>query len=153
MKIFRDLTAQRATVQALRESEARFRAMADHAPVMVWVTDENGRCVYLNRHWYDFTGQSEAEALGAGWLDAVHPDDRAKSAEAFFAATAKREPFRIEYRLRRAEGVYRWAIDTGSPRLGAALGLLFAPKPGSELRHQLYDSSERIRRRATEVAS
>jgi PAS domain S-box-containing protein len=105
---------------ALRESEARFRNMADHAPVMIWTTDPTGACIYLNRPWYEFTGQSEAEAAGFGWLEAVHPDDRGWSAEAFFAANAKREAFRVEYRLRRADGIYRWAIDAGSPRFGPA---------------------------------
>ncbi len=103
----------------IRASEARLRSMADNLPVMVWVTDKDGQCVYLNRHWYAFTGQSEAEALGTGWLDAIHPDDRGRSGEIFFGAAASQEPFRMEYRLRRADGSYRWAIDTGSPRLGA----------------------------------
>lgn len=106
-----DLTERRAT-------EARFRNMADHAPVMMWVTDPNAYCTYLNRAWYEFTGQSEAEGQGLGWLEAVHPDDRGWSSEMFLAANAKRESFRLEYRLRRHDGQYRWAIDAASPRFG-----------------------------------
>nr|WP_249730147.1 ATP-binding protein [Chelatococcus sp. YT9] len=106
----RDLT------QALRESEARFRNMADHAPVMMWVTDDQANCTYLNSRWYEFTGQQEQEALGQGWLNAVHPDDRVWSGERFLAANARQEGFRLEYRLRRSDGHYRWAIDAASPR-------------------------------------
>lgn len=115
----RDITASRARDAALRESEARFRNMADHAPVMMWVTDAGGQCTYLNRAWYEFTGQSEDAAHGLGWLDAVHPDDRGWSGEMFLAANATAEAFRLEYRLRHHDGTYRWAIDAASPRFGA----------------------------------
>jgi len=107
--------AFRANAQ-LQESESRFRNMADHSPVMMWVTDRSGACTYLNRAWYEFTGQTEAAALGAGWLDAVHPEDRAAAERAFGAANDRAEPFRIEYRLKRADGAYRWSIDAASPR-------------------------------------
>ncbi|CAO4182945.1 PAS domain S-box protein [Methylorubrum populi] len=114
-----DVTEGIAGAAALAESEARFRTMADDAPVMMWVTDADGACRYLNRRWYEFTGQTEAGALGFGWLDAVHPDDRGPSGAVFLAANARREGFGLEYRLRRADGTYRWAIDTASPRFSA----------------------------------
>ncbi|MFK3891318.1 PAS domain S-box protein [Sphingomonas sp. NPDC079357] len=114
----RDLTAEKARDAALRESERRFRNMADHAPVMMWVTDPSGHCTYLNRQWYQFTGQTPTEAEGFGWLDATHPDDRQRAQGAFVAANTRREPFRVEYRLRHVSGDYRWAIDTASPRFG-----------------------------------
>lgn len=122
-----DVTERRRTEGALRESEARFRNMADHAPVMMWVTDAEGQCTYLNRLWYEFTGQREGEGLGFGWLDAVHPDDRESSRESFRTANAKRETFRAEYRLRFRDGAYRWAIDAASPRFapdGEFLGFI-----------------------------
>ena len=114
-----DLTERMITDAALRESEARFRNVADHAPVMMWVTEPDGHCTYLNRGWYDFTGQTEEEALGFGWLKAVHPDDAAEAERVFVEANASAMPFRVEYRLRRADGIYRWAIDAASPRFGA----------------------------------
>lgn len=115
----RSIADERARDAALRESEARFRNMADQAPVMTWVTDANGYCTYLNRRWYDFTGQTPEEAEGLGWLDATHPDDKAEAERVFLDANARAEPFRIEYRLRRADGTHRWAIDAASPRFGA----------------------------------
>ncbi len=110
---------ERVSAQArLRESEERFRNMADHAPVMMWVTEADGACTYLNRAWYEFTGQTEADALGAGWLDATHPDDRPNAERVFAQANAERRPFRLEYRLRHRDGGYRWAIDAAAPRFG-----------------------------------
>ncbi len=102
----------------VRESEDRFRNMADHAPVMMWVTDPQGNCTYLNRQWYAFTGQTREEAEGLGWLDATHPDDMAEAGRIFLKANAAAVPFRLEYRLRCADGSYRWAIDAASPRFG-----------------------------------
>ena len=117
--LVKETTQKVLSEQRVRASEARLRNMADNLPVMVWVTDDEGRCVYLNHPWFAYTGQTEAEALGTGWLEAIHPDDRPRTEDIFFEASAKREPFRIEYRLRRADGTYRWAIDSGSPRFGA----------------------------------
>jgi PAS domain S-box-containing protein len=114
----RDDTERRRSEVAVAESEARFRNMADHAPVMMWVTDQTGSCTYLNHAWYAFTDQTEADALGLGWTDMTHPDDRAAATQAFLDANAVRRPFRTEYRLRRADGAYRYAIDAGAPRFG-----------------------------------
>ena len=115
-----DVTASRETEAALRESEARFRNMADNAPVMIWVTDPSGRCTYLSRSWYAFTGQGELAGLGVGWLEAIHPDDRAAAAAAFEAATRTKSEYRIEYRLQHADGVYRYALSAATPRHDAA---------------------------------
>ena len=101
------------------DSEARFRNMADYAPVMLWVTDANGACTYLNQRWCDFTGQTPAEAEGLGWLAATHPDDSQRTGQIFLDANATRVPFRLEYRLRHADGSYHWAIDAALPRFGA----------------------------------
>lgn len=100
----------------LRVSEARFRNMADHAPVMIWVTDATGSCTFLSRSWCDFTGQTPATGLGFGWLDAVHPDDREAARQTFMNASAKEQAFRLEYRLRRTTGEYVWCIDAAGPR-------------------------------------
>ena len=149
LKILRDRTPQHKVEARSRESEARFRNMADHAPVMMWVTDAEGACIYLNRRWYEFTGQSKAEAEGFGWLQAVHPDDRGWSGETFLAANAKREPFRLEYRLRHADGAYRWTIDAASPRFGedgAFLGFIGSVIDVEERRRAEEASRETSRR-------
>jgi PAS domain S-box-containing protein len=113
-----EITARKRIEAALRESEQRFRDLADNAPMMIWVTDPTGYCTYLNRSWYDFSGQTEQTGLGYGWLEITHPEDREYSKNIFLAANARREAFQIEYRLRRKDGEYRFCIDAGSPWFG-----------------------------------
>ena len=103
--------------RAVRESESRFRNMADHAPVIMWVTDPAGFCTYLNRRWYEFTGQADRAGEGRGWLDAVHPDDRATAAQVFTRANGNHADYRVEFRLRRHDGSYRWVIDAAAARM------------------------------------
>ncbi|HEU4829487.1 MAG TPA: PAS domain S-box protein [Gemmatimonadales bacterium] len=120
-----DVTERRRAERALRESEARFRNMADHAPIVMRVTDASGNCTYLNQPWYEFTGQSEEASRGAGWLEAIHPDDRMGVEAGLADAIAHRRGVQLEYRLRRADGVYRWVFDSAAARLddaGAFLG-------------------------------
>ncbi|HEX8401889.1 MAG TPA: PAS domain S-box protein [Allosphingosinicella sp.] len=112
-----DLDERDQAEAALRESESRFRTMADSAPVMMWVTDPNGQCTYLNARWYEYTGQRPGAGEGLGWLDAVHPDDRAIAEQAFLSANAERRDYRVDFRLRRADGVYRWTIDAAAARI------------------------------------
>ena len=114
-----DIDERRRAEDAVRESEARFRNMADHAPVKIRVLGPDGGCVYLNRRWREFTGQSQVGGLGRGWLAAVHPDDRAGVEAALLGrADEHHPPLHLEYRLRRHDGVYRWCIDSSAPRFG-----------------------------------
>ena len=117
--VFKDVTARNTAEAALRESEARFRAMADTAPAMLWITDHRSQCTFLSRGWFDYTGQTEAEGLGLGWLEAAHPEDRYTAAQVIMAAAEQRMPFDLDYRIRRADGTYRWAINAGRPRFGS----------------------------------
>ncbi len=119
IKIARDETEQRRAADAVAESETRFRNMADQAPVMMWVTDPTGTCTYLNRRWYEFTGQPDGGGEGFGWLDAVHPDDRPIAEQAFVSANADQRDYRVDFRVLRADGVYRWAIDAAAARFAA----------------------------------
>ncbi|HSI32746.1 MAG TPA: PAS domain-containing protein, partial [Tepidisphaeraceae bacterium] len=96
-----DVTERRRAEDALRDSERRFREMADTAPAMLWVTEPDGYCSFLSRGWYEFTGQTEQEGLGFGWTNAAHPDDREAAGEAFVAANAGRAAYAVDFRVRR----------------------------------------------------
>ena len=111
-----DINERKKADTLLRESEARFRNMADNAPVMIWVTEADGTCTYLSQSWYDFTGQTPETGLAFGWIDATHPDDKQFAQDTFVTANEKRTTFRVEYRLRRRDGSYAWAIDSAQPR-------------------------------------
>ena len=99
-----------------RASEQRFRSMADAAPAILWMTDTDDRCTFLSRGWYEYTGQAEPEAMGFGWTNALHPDDREDAARSFRYVSARREPFASDYRVRHHSGEYRWVIGAGRPR-------------------------------------
>jgi PAS domain S-box-containing protein len=107
---------RQAAEAALRESEANFRIMADTAPVMVWRAGVDKKCDFVNQPWLSFTGRTLEQELGDGWIDCMHPDDRAASFEIYDKAINAREPFRIEYRARRFDGEYRVVLGTGVPR-------------------------------------
>jgi len=133
----------------LRESESRFRNMAEHAPVMMWVTDHSGSLVYLNRRWTEFTGQTLETAVGQGAWEMVHPEDRERSLRAFLHANARRAAWRQEYRLRRQDDGYHWALSAASPRFsddGEFLGYIASVIDISDRKE-----AERILREANEL--
>jgi PAS domain S-box-containing protein len=114
--IYRDITERKRAEQHLRESEARFQAMADTAPVLIWMTGTDGLCNYFNQPWLDFTGRTMEQEIGTGWIQGVHPDDAQGCFDGFLPAFEARRPFGMEYRLRRADGEYRWVMESGIPR-------------------------------------
>lgn len=101
---------------ALRESEERFRTMADSAPVLLWVSGIDGLCTFFNQVWLNFTGRSLAQEMGNGWREGVHSDDFQYCLDTYMTAFNAHENFQMEYRLRRADGQYRWILDRGMPR-------------------------------------
>jgi PAS domain S-box-containing protein len=118
--IYRDITERKRSEERLRESEARFQAMADTAPVMIWMTGTDGLCNYFNKPWLEFTARTMEQEVGTGWIQGVHPDDVQGCFDGFLPAFHARKPFRMEYRLRRADGEYRWVLESGIPRYTGA---------------------------------
>ena len=110
-----DITEGKRAEQALREVEQRFRQLADALPVLVWVSDVSKACTWFNKCWLDFSGRPLEELVGDGWVEDVHPDDRARCMSIYATHFDARQPFAMEYRLRRHDGEYRWVEDDGTP--------------------------------------
>jgi PAS domain S-box-containing protein len=114
-----DITELKQMEAALQESEDRFRSIADNIPALIWMSDRNGNCIFLNKQWSGYTGRPVEEELGHGYLESLHPEDRAGSIEAEQAMVASKGHMTDEYRLRAKDGSYRWFLDTLVPRFSA----------------------------------
>jgi PAS domain S-box-containing protein len=101
----------------LAEVEQRFRIMADAAPVLLWMSRTDGLCTFFNQTWLDFTGRTQEQEWGVGWAEGVYFEDLQRCLDTYVDAFNRREKFEMEYRLRRADGEYRWILDRGVPRL------------------------------------
>src|SRR5215471_12695739 len=114
-----DITKRKLAEEALVESEARFRNMANTAPVMIWVSGVDKLCTFFNKRWLEFTGRSLEQELGNGWAEGVHRDDLSKCLDTYTEAFDAHKSFVMQYRLRRNDGEYRWISDHGVPRYDA----------------------------------
>ncbi|HMQ99138.1 MAG TPA: PAS domain S-box protein [Ignavibacteria bacterium] len=101
---------------SLRESESRFREMADSAPALIWISGIDKKCEYFNKGWLDFRGRTLSQEIGNGWVDGIFPEDLERCLNTYAVFFESREPFEIEYRLQSADGDYRWILSRGIPR-------------------------------------
>ena len=145
--VSRDITKRKIAEEELRESEGRFRTVADAAPVMIWMSGPDKLCNFFNKGWLDFTGRTMEQELGNGWAEGVHADDLERCLEVYETSFSARQPFTMEYRLRRNDSEYRWVLDSGTPRFAedcAFLGYIgscidITARKQAELENQLQN--------------
>jgi PAS domain S-box-containing protein len=111
----RNITERHRAEQSLRESEERFRTMADTAPVLIWISGTDKLCTWFNRRWLEFVGRTMEQETGNGWIENVHADDLEQCVGIYSRSFDAREPFQMTYRLRRHDGQWRWILDHGAP--------------------------------------
>ena len=116
LSVIADITERKQAEQAIREGEERFRLVANTAPVKIWMSGTDKLCNYFNQRWLQFTGRPLEAELGNGWVESVHPEDLNRCMDTYTQAFDRREPFQMEYRLRRHDGEYRWLSAIGVPR-------------------------------------
>jgi PAS domain S-box-containing protein len=155
LKILRDKTAEKRAEEALRESEARFRHLADSAPALIWMTDEQGRVAFANMHFDHVFGRPASERLGEGWREVVLADDRGPFRATFVSAFRARRPFRAEVRVRDRDGQVCWMRCEGVPRLddvGRFLGYTGCAVDITEARMGADELERRVEERTGELS-
>jgi PAS domain S-box-containing protein len=118
-EIFSNALGRKHAEARRRESEERFRLVANTAPVLIWMSGIDMSCTYLNQGWLDFTGRTLQDELGSGWEEGIYPLDLRRCKEIHRKAFENRERFTVEFRLRRHDGQFRWVLDIGVPRFNA----------------------------------
>lgn len=113
---FTDITQRKHTDNILKESEKRFRHLADTVPVMIWVSDENNKSTYVSKSWTDFTGVSLEKIISSGWKEIIHPEDYQVTTDQYNINFREKQPFIIEFRVRSKDGEFKWVVDHGIPR-------------------------------------
>jgi PAS domain S-box-containing protein len=154
LKIGQDVTERRKTEEALRESEARFRHMADSAPALIWMTDADGAVTFANMHYDHVFGRPASEMLGRGWAEVVLPEDLDRHEAAFLEAFHRRAPFKAECRVRDREGRVVWLRCEGVLRMddtGRFLGYTGCNVDITEARLAADELEHRVAERTAEL--
>jgi PAS domain S-box-containing protein len=156
-----DVTDRKLAEERLRESEERFRLLADSAPVLIRMAGTDALFTYFNRAWLEFTGRDLARELGNGWAEAVLPEDLSRCLEEFLGAFHARRPLRVEYRLRRKDGEYRWLLEHGTPRytpegtfagyIGSAVDITALKRAADEIRSMNETLERRVEERTAKL--
>ncbi len=147
----RNTTDRRRAEETLRESEERFRIMANYAPVKIWLSGLDKGCFWFNKRWLEFTGRTMEQEYGFGWMQGIHPDDLTHFHNIHDTNFDRREPFHLEYRMRRYDGEYRWLLKYGVPRFessGEFVGYIGSCIDITERKRaetSLIESEERLR--------
>lgn len=146
-----DITQRKKAVLALAESEARFRQMADSSTLMIWLADTEGKVEFANQTILKFLGTSLDQLLGWNWLNFVHPSDRTRVEEVTRQAIQQQQGYEIEYRIRTAQGVYRWVLEQAAPRydengtcigyIGSGIDITNIKVAEEKLRHAAWQDS------------
>jgi PAS domain S-box-containing protein len=145
------LTARRlervqSLLDKLRESEERYRLLVNMIPQNIWTTDAAGQHTYFSRRWYEFTGATEDDSHGEGWMNWIHPEDRERTLARWHHSLETGEPYEIEYRFRDADGEYRWFLGKAMPLRNAAGEIVewFGTATDISERKQLDEARERL---------
>lgn len=158
---FRNISDRKEAEAALRESEERFRQMADTAPVLIWMSGLDKLCYYFNKPWLNFTGRTTEQEMGNGWAQGVHPDDFQFCLDTYVNAFDARQDFKMEYRLRRFDGEYRWLLDMGIPRftpddsflgyIGSCIDISDRKEAEASIRQLNQNLEQRVKERTTQL--
>jgi len=146
-----EIQARKSAGQSLGEAERLFGPIADTTPILIWTSDKSKLCTYFNKAWLDFTGRELEAELGNGWAEGVHPEDLMRCMETYSRAFDLRQTFRMEYRLRRHDGVYRWILDIGVPwfdqdgGFAGYVGTGFDVTERKQIEEELQKGEERFR--------